>query len=88
MAADILIFSFLNLLECSTLSKSMVAINVAKRLNGEIVNADAFQMYKGLDIATAKVSDSEVSQLYLIPLRDTNVDNADGWSSASSTWHI
>lgn len=35
-------------------SKSKIAIQVAKAFNAEIVNADAFQIYKELDIGTAK----------------------------------
>lgn len=33
--------------------KSELAIELAKRIDGEIVNADAFQVYQGLTIATA-----------------------------------
>lgn len=35
-------------------SKSKIAIEIAKKYNGEIVNADAFQVYKELNIGTAK----------------------------------
>jgi len=35
--------------------KSQVAIEVARAVGGEIVNADAFQVYRGMDIGTAKV---------------------------------
>ena len=35
--------------------KSQVAVEVAERLGGEIVNADAMQQYRGMDIGTAKV---------------------------------
>ena len=34
--------------------KSKLALSLAKRLNGEIVNGDAFQIYKEMDIGTAK----------------------------------
>jgi tRNA dimethylallyltransferase len=34
--------------------KSRLAVELATRLGGEIVNADAFQVYRGLDIGTAK----------------------------------
>ncbi|MFN7940680.1 MAG: tRNA (adenosine(37)-N6)-dimethylallyltransferase MiaA [Thermoanaerobaculia bacterium] len=34
--------------------KSQLAVELAIRLGGEIVNADAFQVYRGLDIGTAK----------------------------------
>lgn len=36
--------------------KSDLAIALAKRFRGEVVNADAMQLYKGLDIVTNKVS--------------------------------
>ncbi len=36
--------------------KSSLAISLAKKINGEIVNADAFQVYKELKIATAAPS--------------------------------
>ena len=39
--------------------KSKMAISLAKKLNAVIVNADAFQVYKDLNIATAKPSDEE-----------------------------
>lgn len=35
--------------------KSKLAIDLALRLKGEVINADAVQLYKGLDIATNKV---------------------------------
>lgn len=34
--------------------KSSVAVALAQRIGGEVVNADAFQLYAGLDICTAK----------------------------------
>ena len=39
--------------------KSDLAISVAQRFNGEIVSADAMQIYRGLDIGTAKVTKAE-----------------------------
>lgn len=36
--------------------KSQLALDVAERLGGEIVNADAMQFYRGMDIGTAKLS--------------------------------
>lgn len=39
-------------------------MSLAQRLNGEIVNADAFQLYRGLDICTAKPS---AADLALVP---------------------
>ncbi|CAN1307283.1 tRNA dimethylallyltransferase 9, partial [Linum perenne] len=39
--------------------KSRLALELAKQLNGEIVSADSVQMYRGLDIGSAKPSHSE-----------------------------
>jgi tRNA dimethylallyltransferase len=36
--------------------KSALALAVAERLGGEIVNADAMQLYRGMDIGTAKLA--------------------------------
>ena len=35
--------------------KSALALAVAERLGGEVVNADAMQLYRGMDIGTAKL---------------------------------
>lgn len=39
--------------------KTKLSIELAKNINGEIINADSTQVYKGLDIATAKIKDLE-----------------------------
>jgi tRNA dimethylallyltransferase len=39
--------------------KSDLAIQLAKKFNGEIISADSRQVYKGLDIGTGKVSKKE-----------------------------
>lgn len=39
--------------------KTKLSIELAKKINGEIINADSTQVYKGLDIATAKVTEQE-----------------------------
>jgi tRNA dimethylallyltransferase len=39
--------------------KSALAVAVAEELGGEVVNADAMQLYRGMDIGTAKVTDDE-----------------------------
>jgi tRNA dimethylallyltransferase len=38
----------------TAVGKTLLALKVAEQLGGEIVNADAFQIYGGLDILTAK----------------------------------
>lgn len=39
--------------------KSKLALEIAQRFGGEIISADAMQMYKGLDIVTNKVTQEE-----------------------------
>lgn len=39
--------------------KTALSVELAKRLNGEIVSADSMQIYKNMDIATAKPTDDE-----------------------------
>jgi tRNA dimethylallyltransferase len=41
--------------------KSAVAIHLARRLGGEIISVDSMQVYRGLDIGTAKPSTAEMS---------------------------
>jgi len=43
----------------TTAGKSSLAIALARALDGEVVNADSMQLYRGMDIGTAKVSDAE-----------------------------
>lgn len=43
----------------TAVGKSEFAIELARRLDGEVVNADAMQLYRGLDIGTAKVPPNE-----------------------------
>jgi len=40
--------------------KSKLALQIASRINGEIVSADSMQVYKGLDIITNKVTPEEM----------------------------
>jgi tRNA dimethylallyltransferase len=39
--------------------KTVLAVDVALRLGGEVVNADAFQLYRGMDVGTAKPTPQE-----------------------------
>jgi tRNA dimethylallyltransferase len=39
--------------------KSALAVEVALALDGEVVNADAFQLYRGMDVGTAKPTPQE-----------------------------
>ena len=39
--------------------KTKLSVMLAKMINGEIINADSMQVYKGLDIGTAKIREDE-----------------------------
>lgn len=39
--------------------KTKLSVELAKKYNAEIINADSMQIYKGLDIATAKIKEEE-----------------------------
>ena len=39
--------------------KSDLALEVAEKFDGEIINADSMQLYKGMDIGTAKLTEAE-----------------------------
>lgn len=51
--------------------KSELAMELAQQMNGEIITADSMQVYKGMDIGTAKPSDEERSRIphHLIDIR-------------------
>ena len=43
--------------------KSKFAINLAKKINGEIINADSMQVYKQLNILTARPNKNDLKQI-------------------------
>lgn len=43
----------------TAVGKTKLSIELAKKLDGEVINADSTQVYKNLDIATAKVTEEE-----------------------------
>ena len=43
----------------TAVGKTALSIELAKQFNGEIINGDSLQVYKGLDIGTAKVTEKE-----------------------------
>ncbi|MFA6647104.1 MAG: isopentenyl transferase family protein, partial [Candidatus Izemoplasmatales bacterium] len=45
----------------TAVGKTKLSIELAKKFNGEIINSDSMQFYRGLDIGTAKVKQSETS---------------------------
>ena len=43
----------------TAVGKTKMSVELAKRLNGEIINADSTQVFKDLNIATAKIKEEE-----------------------------
>ena len=58
----------------TAVGKTKLSIELAKHLNGEIINADSTQVFKGLDIATAKVTTEEKENIkhHLIDIKEIN----------------
>ena len=56
--------------------KTKMSVELAHILNGEIVNADSTQVYKEMDIATAKVSEEEKENIphHLFDIKDISDD--------------
>ena len=56
--------------------KTKLSIELAKLLNGEIINADSTQIYRGMNIGTAKVTESEKEGIphYLIDIKNIDDD--------------
>jgi tRNA dimethylallyltransferase len=59
----------------TAIGKSEIAASVAREVGAEIVSADAFQVYRGLDLLTAKPNSSTLAKaphhlLGITPLRD------------------
>ena len=40
--------------------KTALSIELAKKINGEVVSADSMQIYKDMDIGSAKVTQDEM----------------------------
>ena len=60
----------------TAVGKTKLSIELAKKFDGEIINADSTQIFKGLDIATAKVTDKEKENIvhHLIDIKNITDD--------------
>ncbi|MED1865632.1 tRNA (adenosine(37)-N6)-dimethylallyltransferase MiaA [Fictibacillus nanhaiensis] len=56
----------------TAVGKTKTSIELAKRLDGEIISGDSMQIYRGLDIGTAKITEEEKEGIphYLIDIKD------------------
>lgn len=53
----------INVVGATATGKSDLAITLAHHLDGEIINADSMQFYRGMDIGTAKVSPEQQAEV-------------------------
>ena len=58
----------------TAVGKTALSIELAKKYDGEIINADSMQVYRGLDIGTAKVTADEADGIvhHLIDIYEAN----------------
>ena len=65
----------------TAVGKSALGVELAKRLNGAVISADAFQLYRGMNIGTAKPTESEMQGVphYMIDVKSPceRYDSAD-----------
>ena len=61
--------------------KSDLAISLAQRFDGEIINADSMQIYRGMDIGTAKLTLEQRQGVphHLLDVLDVNHDSTVAW---------
>ena len=45
----------------TSVGKTKMGVELAKAMNGEVISGDSMQIYKGMDIGTAKVTEQEMS---------------------------
>lgn len=45
----------------TAVGKTKLSIDIAKAFNGEIISGDSMQIYKGMDIGTAKITPEEMN---------------------------
>lgn len=57
----------------TAVGKTALSIELAKKFNGEIINGDSLQFYKGLDIGTAKITEAEMDGVTHYMLDTLNV---------------
>ena len=60
----------------TAVGKTKLSVELAKKIDGEIINADSTQVYKDLNIATAKVTLEEKENIphHLFDIKDINED--------------
>ncbi|MET1013157.1 MAG: tRNA (adenosine(37)-N6)-dimethylallyltransferase MiaA [Paenisporosarcina sp.] len=67
-----LVYDVLAIVGPTASGKTALSIQLAKDLNGEIINGDSMQVYRGLDIGTAKIKKHEMEGIphHLIDIKE------------------
>ena len=65
---------------------SALAISIANKLDGEIINADAYQLYRGMEIISATPSPEELTQAPLIRALEICLLSGQKMSDLKNTW--
>ena len=63
--------------------KTALSVALAQKLNGEVVSADSMQLYRGMDIGTAKVTPQEMAG---VPHH--MIDVIEPWESYSAARYV
>ncbi len=60
----------------TAVGKTELSLRIAKEINGEIISGDSMQVYRNLNIGTAKISKAEMEEIphHLIDIIDPNED--------------
>lgn len=78
----------------TAVGKTGLSVRLAKRVHGEIISGDSMQVYRGMDIGTAKIMPEEMEGFPIISLtfsrrikisRFRNINSWHGKKSARST---
>ena len=58
----------------TAIGKSGLSVRLAKEIGGEVISADSMQVYRGMDIGTAKITEAEMQGVphHLIDILDIN----------------
>jgi tRNA dimethylallyltransferase len=66
--------------------KSDIALQIAHEIDGEIINADSMQLYRGMDIGTAKLAESDRQGIphHLLDVLHVKQDSTVAWYQESA----
>ena len=66
--------------------KSSLSLELAQAIDAEIINADSMQVYRGMDIGTAKISIEERQGIphHMLDVLDVNQDSTVAWYQSSA----